>query len=55
MLLSGWVVTLWDRVLVNGIECSFIGCVSKLDGLLVYGMRCSFRGWSICIRDGLLV
>ena len=42
-------------MLVNGIECSFIGCVSKQDGLLVYGMMCSFRGWGICKRDGVLV
>ena len=42
-------------MLVNGIKCSYIGCVSKQDGLLVYGMRCSFRGWGICIWDGLLV
>ena len=51
----GWGVSIWDRVLVNGIECSYIGCVSKQDGLLVYGMRCSFRGWGICIWHGLLV
>ena len=52
---TGWGVSKRDRVLVNGIECSYIGCVSKQDGLLVYGMRCSFRGWGICIWDGLLV
>ena len=48
-------VRLEDGVFVNGIECSYIGCVSKQDGLLVYGMRCSFRGWGICIWVDLLV
>ena len=52
----GWGVRILVTVLVKGIECSsYIGCVSKQDGLLVYGMRCSFRGWGICIWDGLLV
>ena len=32
---SGWRVRIWVTVLVKGIECSFIGCVSKQDGLLV--------------------
>ena len=37
----GWIVSIRDGVLVNGMECYLPGWgVSKWDGELVYGMGC---------------